>query len=591
MDPQTKEHIWHLDAYLTSLSVHNSAWMSSVKTATPDSPQDGNNFLTQLQQHHPQIISDEIKQDDSSEFSPPIRITWTPEEGRYLVASRDLTAGEVLFWEPPLILAPKSGVGPTCLNCLRSLPDDFIGCDGCGAPLCVPHCDGNGHTARECKAFNSRIKEPSQESQSQLEKGNIIEDTSCGTDIESDEYKENLLKKVKLLNCLMTPLRTLLLMQESSSASNVIAAMQSNAVQRSKLPIGKFLEIQLLNPLRNCLDVQISGPVLQHMCGIWDTNAFEMRLANGGVGRGLLPIAALMNHSCVPNTQHWTHNGGIMVIASTDIPEGTLLSNNYVNTFLGNIPRQTHLLTTKLFVCRCPRCSDPSELGSHASDIVCQECKTGLLQPPEESERIWKCNSCTENLPHERVRMMVQMAGKMITTSHNLNLQDKRKMLTKIHNILGKQHYLSKELQFIVLGDILQQPIQDVNLQDLKSALGIIKDLIKYIGHVEPGYTKFKGLFLLRHIQITAELLVRCHKDNRTLTSVLSEDDDDVGFALSKEDINKIILQDIKALSPLVSECGLILQYDDDAPNQELREATHKLQELQTQLASLGDQL
>ena len=36
--------------------------------------------------------------------------------------------------------------------------------------------------------------------------------------------------------------------------------------------------------------------------------------------------------------------------------------------------RQNHLYETKYFRCKCPRCTDPTELGTEFSFIKCQTC-------------------------------------------------------------------------------------------------------------------------------------------------------------------------------------------------------------------------
>ena len=46
--------------------------------------------------------------------------------------------------------------------------------------------------------------------------------------------------------------------------------------------------------------------------------------------------------------------------------------------------RQTHLYETKYFHCKCPRCTDPSELGTEFSSLKCPTCtidRHGYLTP------------------------------------------------------------------------------------------------------------------------------------------------------------------------------------------------------------------
>jgi hypothetical protein len=76
--------------------------------------------------------------------------------------------------------------------------------------------------------------------------------------------------------------------------------------------------------------------------------------------RGLYPIAAMMNHECVPNTRHgYDERQKMTVRATVDIPAGTEITNTYTSLLWGSPARRRHLAITKHFVCSCPRCSDP----------------------------------------------------------------------------------------------------------------------------------------------------------------------------------------------------------------------------------------
>lgn len=57
--------------------------------------------------------------------------------------------------------------------------------------------------------------------------------------------------------------------------------------------------------------------------------------------------------------------------------------------------RREHLLNTKYFTCRCERCADPTELGTHLGTLQCP-CKKGLMLPndPLNPNTDWSCNVC-----------------------------------------------------------------------------------------------------------------------------------------------------------------------------------------------------
>lgn len=49
---------------------------------------------------------------------------------------------------------------------------------------------------------------------------------------------------------------------------------------------------------------RFSGDLIQQACGILEVNSFEAKTAKGHKIRGIYSNAALLAHSCVPNTTH-----------------------------------------------------------------------------------------------------------------------------------------------------------------------------------------------------------------------------------------------------------------------------------------------
>ena len=88
----------------------------------------------------------------------------------------------------------------------------------------------------------------------------------------------------------------------------------------------------------------------------------EFRPLNGLMPslRGMYPLAAMMNHACTPNTRHSYDENQVMIVRATvHIPVGTEITNSYTALLWGTPARRHHLLHTKHFLCRCPRCADP----------------------------------------------------------------------------------------------------------------------------------------------------------------------------------------------------------------------------------------
>lgn len=81
--------------------------------------------------------------------------------GRYMVATRDLKAGEVLFREFAVCHGPKMASHPICLGCHETLlpqstQPNFYRCSRCSWPLCSRACENLGPHLEECKLMASK---------------------------------------------------------------------------------------------------------------------------------------------------------------------------------------------------------------------------------------------------------------------------------------------------------------------------------------------------------------------------------------------------------------------------------------------------
>lgn len=73
---------------------------------------------------------------------------------RYLVASRDLEAGEEILTELPVVVGPKACSGPLCLSCYTPwpmTPENPPLCSTCNWPVCNQECEKlSQHKDYEC---------------------------------------------------------------------------------------------------------------------------------------------------------------------------------------------------------------------------------------------------------------------------------------------------------------------------------------------------------------------------------------------------------------------------------------------------------
>ena len=58
--------------------------------------------------------------------------------------------------------------------------------------------------------------------------------------------------------------------------------------------------------------------------------------------------------------------------------------------------------------CSCPRCSSPSEPGSHLSSLLCPACLSTLLpNSPPLPNSPWTCTSCSFSLTSKQVETII----------------------------------------------------------------------------------------------------------------------------------------------------------------------------------------
>ena len=126
------------------------------------------------------------------------------------------------------------------------------------------------------------------------------------------------------------PLRCLSL---SQSDRQRLDRLVSHVENRKGTDIYHLVDRNIVGFIRKALKLsQFQPEEIQRLCGILDTNCFDIRLPGPINIRGLYSTASLMNHDCVANTRHVfepEHNFRILVIATTDIQPGSKITATY----------------------------------------------------------------------------------------------------------------------------------------------------------------------------------------------------------------------------------------------------------------------
>lgn len=312
---------------------------------------------------------------------------------------------------------------------------------------------------------------------------------------------------------LITPLRCLMLATDPARANKftTMCNMQSHCEQRRNTAIWRLHERNVIAPLRQLpagampllADEHRDADFVQRCCGILDVNSFEVRTASFAADipvRGLYPLAGMMPHDCVSNT-FITVDGGaehaMRVYASVPIAAGETVYNNYTSTLLGTGARGEHLAVGKYFRCECPRCVDPTELGTHFSSVRCTGCGTGLVAF-DTMAGAWQCNRCTERPSDERVQLILaearqlgELAGFDVCALEELIVQQTRLLNGNHHLVVDSKQKLAAILRSVCDNSARLRRADELRLLQLKVRL--CGELLPVLRTLKPGISRLTG--------------------------------------------------------------------------------------------------
>lgn len=131
-----------------------------------------------------------------------------------------------------------------------------------------------------------------------------------------------------------------------------------------------------------CKGLSIGEEEIMRVCGLLQINGHEVPTTDPS-HVAIYHKASLIEHSCLPNVaKTFTKDGELLLWAPRTIRKGSHLSICYSDAFWGSCDRQAHLLQTKVFKCRCPRCDDQTECGTKYSALKCERASCeGLMLP------------------------------------------------------------------------------------------------------------------------------------------------------------------------------------------------------------------
>lgn len=264
--------------------------------------------------------------------------------------------------------------------------------------------------------------------------------------------------------------------------------------------------------------------LLHRICGILEVNALNVGLGGDDDDRheigALYENACILEHSCMPNcyyTFDTKRQGKITMRAGRLIRAGEHLAIMYTHMLWGTQMRLEHLITNKYFTCKCERCMDPTELGTHLSSLKClgdigKDCGGTLLPTnPIDITTEWFCDKCDVHIANEQIEIVLtnieQEVDGLVSPAASCRrtiatAQEIEALIEKLSHLLHENHYHLFALKHTLIQCYGRE--KDCNIGDLTDALlkrkiELCEQLLRIVDTIDPctmRLTLYTGIIL-----------------------------------------------------------------------------------------------
>lgn len=429
----------------------------------------------------------------------PFVIKTHPVYGRYMVASRDIRAGEVILKEPHLVIGPKQRSAPVCLGCHKSVTGSYI-CKGCNFPVCAPSCEISKYHKAECQVLARAT-------------GKIRID--------------NMSAAHPAYECIL-PLRCILLKESDPKKWEEIRNMQDHVEDIKNTELHNVIQRNTVEFLKHYLKFDgVDSEEVYRVCGILMTNSFELK-HHGTKVRGLYAQSAMMAHDCIPNTKHTFETDSTMILRATRvIPKGSAITSTYTNTLWNTLQRRKQIKVAKFFLCNCRRCSDATELGTHLSTLVCSQCGGDVVSTkPLDMDASWACTKCNQSILGRTVFWGNQQLYKELRGFDSSTARPLEQFLEHYQKALHPRHWFFMEAKFAIVKMFGNHPnyrYRDLSREQVEKKVSYCRELLELADVIDPGLSLFRGT-LLFELQAALVALAKILLSNEIITKEKTQD-------------------------------------------------------------------
>ncbi|GMH44958.1 hypothetical protein BSKO_12915 [Bryopsis sp. KO-2023] len=346
----------------------------------------------------------------------PWSTSFTQKMGRFAVARRRISAGEVVLMEHAVAAVPREQFGLVlCSACFKKLPDIKLmsSTDPQQRTFCCAACQEHANKACASTDVHAELPALAQQHECDLALLKLIAELAS-------------LKKGRETGGVRQPQREALegscelpeveLFQGSNEGKFVLhggwADVKSLVSHWDKMP--ESWRKSLASGCRALKELigkhhEDGDPVdlqeLQELAAIINMNSHGLGtsgIENTDVALGLFPVCSLFNHSCRPNCC-FSAEGPVMTFrAIRDIMPNEQMCVSYINLMEPRWLRQKTLLETRYFQCACERCSEDLQTSTDRmlEGVQCPDPKCSGLHIPEcmsdsdSKTPQWKCTVC-----------------------------------------------------------------------------------------------------------------------------------------------------------------------------------------------------
>ncbi|XP_026322771.1 SET domain-containing protein SmydA-8 [Hyposmocoma kahamanoa] len=422
----------------------------------------------------------------------PARVKDDVKLGRYMEATREIKAGDIVLKEKPLITGPSQITPPVCLGCYKLLEEGkTVVCEKCGWPCCSEACTKSDEHKPECHYTQKR--------------GEKISIATFG------EPHPN-------YQCI-TVLRCLYQRDHDQNLWAKLQGLQSHCEDRKgtdKWNNDKKMIAEFIWKFFK-LDGTFSEEEIMRCCGIVQINGHEVPLLEPEYV-AVFDRISMVEHNCRANcNKSFTSEGEIILCAGVNISVGSHISMCYTDPLWGTEARRHHLADW-FFECCCERCSDVTEFGTMYSAVKCRkkDCKGYLLpetfivpilhktkNPNPETRNLdnktWICNSCKDIVTDAIIQQLLQDIGKELSVMPKEDPDACEKFISHCSAYLHPYHYYMTDVSLALaqmIGQDHNEGLAGVMDDRLLLKTQLCKKIADLLECLAPAETRVRGSLL-----------------------------------------------------------------------------------------------